>query len=198
MVFVLWYCSEGNVVVPHQNPNFEKERCDSKCLPGSLGIRRSASSLCEPDVAGCGAQVNMTTVASSMCAAWAHILPLLDPAGVGTQINQENALGSWLPCSVFCRTVTGTWYSPRSELAAFYLSAALPDGTLCYSRDSEQYYCQDALCLPIIERDNQDYSRNMLGESYDFDDELILDAEAKIVRKWGTDQEEDLNFSGYL
>ena len=40
--------------------------------------------------------------------------------------------------------------------------------------------------------------RNMLGESYDFDDELILDAEAKIVRKWGTDQEEDLNFSGYL
>ena len=37
MVFVLWYCSEGNVVVPHQNPNFEKERCDSKCLPGSLG-----------------------------------------------------------------------------------------------------------------------------------------------------------------
>ena len=24
-------------MVPHQNPNFEKERCDSKCLPGSLG-----------------------------------------------------------------------------------------------------------------------------------------------------------------
>ena len=36
----------------------------------------------------------------------------------------------------------------------------------------------------------------MLGESYDFDDELILDAEAKIVRKWGTDQADDLISSG--
>ena len=38
---------------------------------------------------------------SSMCEAWAHILPLLDPAGVGTQINQ--ALAS-LRAIIICNT----------------------------------------------------------------------------------------------
>ena len=129
MVFVLWYCSEGNVVVPHQNPNFEKERCDSKCLPGSLGEAPAtkfgkfqlfhqmfSDQASEDQRAACVSQTwqgaaprstwppwqgemivsetfRIFTLChlSSMCAAWAHILPLLDPAGVGTQINQALA-----------------------------------------------------------------------------------------------------------
>ena len=104
---------------------------------------------------------------SVMCQAWAHIFPFLDEDGVGKQIKQDNAKGSWLPCSVFCQTKTGTWYSPRKELGeiilnllkyynnqlnfsdAYYLSAALPDGTLCYENENEKYFCQDTLCLPL-------------------------------------------------
>ena len=62
--------------------------------------------------------------------------------GVGTLISQDNAIGSWLPCSVFCQTNTGTWYSPRRELEPYYLSAMLPDGTLCSDNEDENLFCQ--------------------------------------------------------
>ena len=152
------------------------------CIPGSLGIdptvfcyiintfhpgiRKSGMLLCEPDTAECPAPapVNISLVASSMCRAWAHMFTFLRPDGVGTQISQDNAIGSWLPCSVFCQTNTGTWYSPRRELKPYYLSAMLPDGTLCSNNEVENLYCQvsskwkkektcviwkDSLCLPI-------------------------------------------------
>ena len=106
------------------------------------GTRRSGRLLCEPDSAQCPDLVNMTMVASSMCRAWAHIITFLRPEGVGTQISQDNAIGSWLPCSVFCQTNTGTWYSPRRELEAYYLSAMLPDGTLCSNNGDEDLFCQ--------------------------------------------------------
>jgi len=134
--------SLGSVLVPHVQQNLDHERCDSMCLQGSLGTKRSGRLLCEPDSAQCPDLINMTLVASSMCRAWAHILPFLQPKGVGTQISQDNAIGSWLPCSVFCQTNTGTWYSPRRELEAYYLSAMLPDGTLCSDHGDEDLFCQ--------------------------------------------------------
>ena len=106
------------------------------------GIRKSGRLLCDPGTAQCSDNVNITLVASSMCRAWAHIFTFLRPDGVGTQISQDNAIGSWLPCTVFCQTNTGTWYSPRRELMAYYLSAVLPDGTLCSNNEDENLFCQ--------------------------------------------------------
>lgn len=34
-------------------------------------------------------------------------------------------------------------------LDSYYLSAALPDGTLCHEDENEKYFCQDTLCLPL-------------------------------------------------
>ena len=129
--------SAGSVIVPHKNPNYENERCDTMCLPGSLGkwkgnrnkyltwaligIRRSQASLCEPNSDQCQEEANIEDMTSVMCQAWAHIFPFLDEDGVGKQIKQDNAKGSWLPCSVFCQTKTGTWYSPRKELGKIIL-----------------------------------------------------------------------------
>ena len=54
----------------------------------ALGIMRSKSSLCEPSEDVCQEQVDISVMTSTMCQAWAHILPFLDPEGVGTQIKQ--------------------------------------------------------------------------------------------------------------
>lgn len=153
-----YHFSLGKVIVPHEESNLAHERCESMCIPGSLGmdptmfcyiintfhpgIRKSGMLLCEPDTAECAAPVNISLVASSMCRAWAHMFTFLRPDGVGTQISQDNAIGSWLPCSVFCQTNTGTWYSPRRELKPYYLSAMLPDGTLCSNNEDENLFCQ--------------------------------------------------------
>merc|ERR1711963_991501 len=161
MINYLLNLSTGSVIVPHKNPNYENERCDTMCLPGSFGIRRSQASLCEPNSDQCQEEANIEDMTNVMCQAWAHIFPFLDEDGVGKQIKQDNAKGSWLPCSVFCQTKTGTWYSPRKELDSYYLSAALPDGTLCH------------------------------GEEYDYEDELLLDEEGKIIGKWESDDNEN-------
>ena len=108
----------------------------------SAGIRRSQYSLCEPSNEKCQEMVDITDMTSAMCQAWAYILPFLNEDGVGRQLHQDNAKGSWLPCSVFCQTKTGTWYSPRQELRRYYLSATLPDGTLCHEEKGEKFYCQ--------------------------------------------------------
>ena len=156
--------SKGSVIVPHVEPHLAHERCESMCIPRSLGtyqttsvelcyklsgIRRSGRLLCEPDTNQCDDQVNITMVSSSMCRAWAHILTFLKPEGVGTQISQDNAIGSWLPCSVFCQTNTGTWYSPRRELEAYYLSATLPDGTQCSNNEDIDLFCQVSFKSPF-------------------------------------------------
>ena len=49
--------------------------------------------------------------------------------------------GSWLPCAVFCRTKKGAWYSPRQELANFFL-----DRWQIYEEYIMDYLFQ-ALCL---------------------------------------------------
>merc|ERR1711976_447531 len=195
IIFLLlshFYFSLGLVVVPHEVINYDNERCESTCLPESKGIRRSHYSLCEPSSDQCQKSVNITDMTSAMCQAWAHILPFLQSDGVGTQVKQDNAKGSWLPCSVFCQTKSGSWYSPRRELDAYYLSASLPDGTLCYQNNDERYFCQDSLCLPIPENkelingNSRDFETEplKLEQEYEFEDELILDDESKVVGKW--------------
>merc|ERR1712243_428960 len=89
-------------------------------------------------------------MASKMCEAWAKIFPdFLHPDGDGKQVQHDPAKGSWLPCSVFCKTTSNTWYSPRRELENYHLSSYFPDGTLCYPGEGSEgnYYCQDRLCL---------------------------------------------------
>ena len=128
------------VVVPHDKKE-TNERCDASCTPGSLGVR-SGPRLCQPSQSQCKEEVEMTKMTDKLCEAWARILPFLNTSGRGRQILADPAKGSWLPCSVFCETVSGTWYSPRTELHHYYLSAALPEGTLCHSTEEESYYCQ--------------------------------------------------------
>ena len=155
------------VVFPHGEPQ-SNDRCDSSCTPGSLGVVRGGQSLCRPAQSQCDQQVSIANMTDKLCEAWARIFPFLRSSGHGRQILQDPAKGSWLACSVFCETVSGTWYSPRTELSHFYLSAALPEGTLCHSSEEEDYYCQvtlntqgrgsylvawlqDTLCLPILD-----------------------------------------------
>ena len=128
------------VVVPHQEKE-SKGRCDASCTAGSLGVVRGTG-LCQPSESQCQAEVDITQMTDKLCEAWAKIFPFLRTSGRGRQILADPAKGSWLPCSVFCETVSGTWYSPRTELQHFYLSAALPEGTLCHSTEQESYYCQ--------------------------------------------------------
>ena len=129
------------VVVPHEKKENNNERCDASCTPGSLGVR-SGPRLCQPSQSQCKEEVEITKMTDKLCEAWARILPFLHPSGRGRQIQADPAKGSWLACSVFCETVSGTWYSPRTDLQHYFLSAALPEGTLCHSTEEESYYCQ--------------------------------------------------------
>ena len=132
------------VVVPHEEAQQTNSRCEASCTPGSLGaVRRSGgASLCQPSQSQCHQELPVTELSSRRCEAWARIFPFLHSPGRGRQILQDPAKGSWLACSVFCQTVSGTWYSPRTELQQYHLSAALPEGTLCHSSEEESYYCQ--------------------------------------------------------
>ena len=91
------------------------------------------------------ALISVTNMTTALCTAFSRLLPWLDteqPAGQQVRA-PGSGRGSWLPCSVFCRTATGSWYSPRTELAEFFLSATLPDGTPCQGTETgEQLYCQ--------------------------------------------------------
>ena len=111
--------------------------------------------------------------------------------------------GSWLPCSVFCKTTSNTWYSPRRELENYHLSSYFPDGTLCYPGDGEEgnYYCQDRLCLPENMNTVESITRNKLGEEgeYTHEDELLLDDEGFIIRKVEEKELESLkNEEGFI
>ena len=120
--------SQSAVVVPHGDLNYDHERCEASCTPGSLGVLRSSSSLCRPSQSQCRQEVNMTEMTDKLCEAWAMMFPFLLPSGRGQQVVADPALGSWLPCSVFCQTVSGSWYSPRRELEEYHLSVNLPEG----------------------------------------------------------------------
>ena len=86
--------------------------------------------------------VSTQNMTDKLCEAWAMMFPYLATPGRGKQVVASPALGSWLPCSVFCETVSGSWYSPRSDLQEYHLSPSLPQGTLCHSSPEHQYYCQ--------------------------------------------------------
>ena len=157
--------SKSAVIVPHQDLNYDHKRCEASCTSGSLGVLRSSSNLCQPSETQCQQVLNITNITNKLCEAWAMMFPFLSPSGRGQQVVAEPALGSWLPCSVFCQTVSGSWYSPRRELEEYHLSVSLPEGTLCHQSEDHSYYCQvsqvpltptlqynsqDTLCLPLV------------------------------------------------
>ena len=104
-----------------------------------------------------------------------------------------------MSCAVFCQTLSGTWYSPRTELAAYHLSSYFPDGMLCHKGDDSDdsdvsYYCQDKLCLPGNLDTVGPNTRVQLVEEGDYtpEDELILDQEGFIVRKMDEEEMDSL------
>ena len=149
VMFYLAVVSLSSVIVPHEAISEDNERCEASCTASSLGVLRSPSSLCQPQESHCPQEVKMVNMTNKLCQAWAMILPFLAAEGLGRQVVADPAVGSWLPCSVFCKTASGSWYSPRRELAEFHLSVSLPEGTLCHQTDEESLYCQGGLCLPV-------------------------------------------------
>merc|ERR1711936_1356737 len=110
---------EIKVVFPHDS-GLGPDRCDTSCTEGSLGSLKQ-NNLCEPKEGTCGAMVDINDLASKRCEAYAQLLPFLHPDGNGKQVHHQPSKGSWLSCAVFCQTRKGAWYSPRQELAGYFL-----------------------------------------------------------------------------
>jgi len=183
------------VAFPHVFPGAGTTRCESTCTPGGLGTLRTRAGLCTPELGVCAEEVQVEELASRRCAAYAKLLPFLHPEGRGKQVQNQPSKGSWLPCAVFCETVSGAWYSPRQELAPYHLSSTLPEGTLCHSEGGVNHFCQDSLCLP---RDPALVTRGLLLQGrYTHTDRLILDTKGHIqgvlgaVEEGGEQEEED-------
>merc|ERR1712037_38211 len=177
----------AKVAFPHDSA-LGSDRCESSCTEGSLGSLR-LNNLCEPKEGVCQTMVDINQVASKRCEAYAKLLPFLHPDGKGKQVHHQPSKGSWLPCAVFCQTRKGAWYSPRQELAQYFLASSLPDGTLCYSESEIQHFCQDSLCLP---RDRSLTTRSLLEEGeYSPRDLLILDNQGHVLSKADATLEEE-------
>jgi len=171
----------AKVVFPHDS-GLGPDRCDTSCTEGSLGSLKQ-NNLCEPKEGTCGAMVDINDLASKRCEAYAQLLPFLHPDGNGKQVHHQPSKGSWLSCAVFCQTRKGAWYSPRQELAGYFLESSLPEGTLCYSEGDIQHFCQDSLCLP---RDPALATRSLLEEGeFSPRDLLILDNQGHVLSKAG-------------
>ena len=84
------------VVFPHSPQGQGLERCARTCTPGSLGTMvRIGADLCrtkEGEHDFCREEVEVDTMASKMCEAWAKIFPeFLHPDGSGKQVQHDPA-----------------------------------------------------------------------------------------------------------
>jgi len=55
----------------------------------------------------------------------------------------------WIACTIFCREkTTSYYYPPRKEMLDNGVNPYFPDGTWCYNKDNQDYYCRQHYCLP--------------------------------------------------
>ncbi|XP_058814760.1 A disintegrin and metalloproteinase with thrombospondin motifs adt-1-like [Topomyia yanbarensis] len=86
--------------------------------------------------------------ASIRCREFSKLLSRLDPAGLGIQ-GPYDGHRLWMSCAIYCkRADSAAFYAPRFDLNDLGIDSYFPDGTLCHSDGTLNYYCQQHHCLP--------------------------------------------------
>jgi len=186
MLTLLSSSSLSKVAFPHI-AGLPPPRCSSSCTKGGKGfIERRQLNLCTPEKqASCPGRkaVEVDALVSKRCEAYAKMFTFFKSEGNGKQVKHAPNKGSWLSCAVFCQTTSGSWYTPKSELAAFYMKNHLPDGVVCHEEEGDNYYCQGGFCLPEDMSTLATDTRSVLLDNtsdYSESDRLILDDEGHI------------------
>ena len=148
--------------------------CQSGCLEKSKGFAREKRTCASPkpknsitycegtDVRGglcddsmiCPKEYHRMSnreYATQVCKLASKYVSDIDPLGEGVQIPHETDR-DWRSCSVFCRSRSGIWFTPRLELNHLQdkVNVFFPDGTWCHEdrNTGVNYYCQVHRCLP--------------------------------------------------
>ncbi|XP_050422560.1 A disintegrin and metalloproteinase with thrombospondin motifs adt-2-like [Adelges cooleyi] len=88
----------------------------------------------------------VTEYATGKCKEFGDVLPMLDEQYSGLQAPHEEAR-PWMGCSIFCRRKdTGSYYTPKLDVADLPLDPYLPDGTWCHFANNINYYCLNHVC----------------------------------------------------
>ncbi|XP_055596194.1 A disintegrin and metalloproteinase with thrombospondin motifs adt-2-like [Uranotaenia lowii] len=145
------------------------EDCNSGCLEDSKGFQQRSRKCDNPKPintdAGCeGSSFDVIVCddeqlcknrrqpieiyASIKCKEFSKLLHRLDPAGLGIQGPYDDHR-LWMGCAIYCkRADSNAYYAPRFDLNDLGVDSYFPDGTLCHSEGSTNYYCQQHHCLP--------------------------------------------------
>lgn len=150
-----------------------QEKCQSSCLFDSKGFiheKRECKnpkplntvkfcdgnpikvSLCDDEVICRNkTRVQPNLYATQQCSLFSNHVK--DIIANGVQVH-HNPSKDWQACAIFCKTVSGTWYTPRYELNLLdNLSSFFPDGTLCFAHEKlGNFYCQNNVCKPASGR----------------------------------------------
>ncbi|XP_058447039.1 A disintegrin and metalloproteinase with thrombospondin motifs adt-2-like [Malaya genurostris] len=143
--------------------------CNSGCLEHSKGFQQKSRRCDNPKPvntdAGCEGSAYDVTVcndeklcsinrqpigfyASARCREFSKLLSRLDRKGLGIQ-GPYDGHRLWMSCAVYCkRADSDAYYAPRFDLNDLGIDSYFPDGTLCYSEGTTNYYCQQHHCLP--------------------------------------------------
>ncbi|XP_067122719.1 A disintegrin and metalloproteinase with thrombospondin motifs adt-1-like [Centruroides vittatus] len=152
---------------------WEKGKCESGCITKSKGAQKNrrrcdnpkpknTEDVCHGDTTTvklcddssiCKSRVDVVKYATERCEQFSKYVP--DVVAEGTQVPHEEGDRSWQSCAVFCKTKTGSWYTPRHELNDMDVDTYFPDGTWCHNDGKRDYYCQSRLCQPAAKARNQ-------------------------------------------
>ncbi|XP_055633094.1 A disintegrin and metalloproteinase with thrombospondin motifs adt-2-like [Toxorhynchites rutilus septentrionalis] len=172
------WCVGGSCVKQRKKPvqvvkggwsDWVVEDCNSGCLERSKGFQQRTRRCDSPKPvntdAGCEGSTFDVVVCDDMklcshrrqpievyasvrCREFSKLLSRLDPVGYGIQ-GPYDGHRLWMSCAIYCkRADADAYYAPRFDLNDLGVDSYFPDGTLCHSDGTTNYYCQQHHCLP--------------------------------------------------